>query len=222
MDYRRLGKSGLRVPALSFGTGTFGGGNDFFKAWGNTDATGAARLVDICLDHGVNLFDSADVYSDGLAEQILGAAIKGKRHRLLISTKATFPTGDGANDFGSSRQHLIDAVDKALQRLGTDYIDLFQFHQVTEVPDPNDPNGAWYTTGVRIGTPALTSRGFGADEFDKVSELVVDVLKNASADAGPNGPSKAKYTLADGNADRVRAASAEMLDANPLYPGLTL
>ncbi len=128
MDYRRLGKSGLRVPALSFGTGTFGGGNDFFKAWGGTDATGAARLVDICLDHGVNLFDSADVYSDGLAEQILGTAIKGKRNRLLISTKATFPVGDGANDYGSSRQHLLDAVDKALQRLGTDYIDLFELH----------------------------------------------------------------------------------------------
>jgi aryl-alcohol dehydrogenase-like predicted oxidoreductase len=128
MEYRRLGRSGLRVPALSFGTGTFGGGSDFFKAWGSTDANGASRLVDICLDHGVNLFDSADVYSDGLAEQILGAAIKGKRNRLLISTKATFPTGDGANDFGSSRQHLIDAVDKALQRLGTDYIDLFELH----------------------------------------------------------------------------------------------
>jgi glycine hydroxymethyltransferase len=87
---------------------------------------------------------------------------------------------------------------------------------------PNDPNGAWYSSGIRFGTPALTTRGFGADEFDKVAELVVDVLKNASADAGPNGPSKAKYTLADGTADRVRAASAEMLDANPLYPGLTL
>ncbi|SEA93871.1 MULTISPECIES: glycine hydroxymethyltransferase [unclassified Mycobacterium] len=87
---------------------------------------------------------------------------------------------------------------------------------------PNDPNGAWYTSGIRFGTPALTTRGFGADEFDKVAELVVDVLNNASADAGPNGPSKAKYTLTDGTADRVRAASAEMLDANPLYPGLTL
>ncbi|WP_164176810.1 aldo/keto reductase, partial [Streptococcus pneumoniae] len=87
MDYRRLGHSGLRVPALSFGTGTFGGGNDFFKAWGSTDAAGAARLIDICLDHGVSMFDSADVYSGGLAEQILGEAIKGKRQRLLISTK---------------------------------------------------------------------------------------------------------------------------------------
>jgi aryl-alcohol dehydrogenase-like predicted oxidoreductase len=128
MEHRRLGKSGLRVPALSFGTGTFGGGNDFFKGWGSTDSNGAARLVDICLDHGVSMFDSADVYSDGLAEQILGQAIKGKRNRVLISTKATFPLGDGANDYGSSRQHLIEAVDKALQRLGTDHIDLFELH----------------------------------------------------------------------------------------------
>ena len=111
MDFKRLGHSGLRVPALGFGTATFGGGNDFFKAWGSTDARGAARLIDVCLDHGVSLFDTADVYSKGLAEEILGAAIKGRRDRLLISTKVTFPMGDGANDFGSSRQHLIEAVD---------------------------------------------------------------------------------------------------------------
>lgn len=128
MDFRRLGHSGLRVPALSFGTATFGGGNDFFKAWGSTDTGGAARLVDVCLDHGVSMFDSADVYSDGLAEEILGAAIKGKRDRLLISTKTTFPTGDDPNGFGSSRQHLVDAVDKALKRLGTGHIDLLQLH----------------------------------------------------------------------------------------------
>jgi aryl-alcohol dehydrogenase-like predicted oxidoreductase len=128
MEYRRLGHSGLRVPALSFGTATFGGGNDFFKAWGSTDAGGASRLIDVCLDHGISMFDSADVYSAGLAETILGEAIKGKRDRLLISTKATFPLGDGPNDFGSSRQHLISAVDGALQRLGVDHIDLFQLH----------------------------------------------------------------------------------------------
>jgi aryl-alcohol dehydrogenase-like predicted oxidoreductase len=128
MEYRRLGASGLRVPALSFGTATFGGGNDFFKAWGSTDAGGAERLIDVCLDNGVSMFDSADVYSDGLAETILGQAIKGKRDRLLISTKATFPSGRGPNDFGSSRQHLVEAVDKALTRLGTDHIDLFQLH----------------------------------------------------------------------------------------------
>jgi len=128
MKYNRLGHSGLRVPALSFGTATFGGGNDFFKAWGSTDAGGASRLIDVCLDHGVSLFDSADVYSRGMAEQILGDAIKGKRNRLLISTKATFPMGEGPNDFGSSRQHLLEAVDAALTRLGTDHIDLLQLH----------------------------------------------------------------------------------------------
>jgi aryl-alcohol dehydrogenase-like predicted oxidoreductase len=128
MEHNRLGKSGLRVPELSFGTGTFGGGNDFFKAWGSTDAGGASRLIDVCLEHGVSMFDTADVYSDGLAEKILGQAIKGKRNRLLISTKVTFPSGQGANDFGSSRQHLIDAVDQCLQRLEVDHVDLLQLH----------------------------------------------------------------------------------------------
>src|SRR5471030_1761777 len=128
MDYRRLGHSGLRVPVLSFGTGTFGGTTDFFKAWGSTDAAGASRLIDICLDHGVSMFDSADGYSKGVAEEILGKAIKGKRDRLLISTKATFPQSDKPNDYGSGRLHLIESVEKALKRLGTDHIDLFQLH----------------------------------------------------------------------------------------------
>ena len=128
MEHRRLGNSGLRVPALSFGTATFGGANDFFKAWGSTDASGASRLIDICLDHGVSMFDTADVYSDGIAETILGQAIVGKRDRLLISTKVTFPTGDGPNDYGSSRQHLLDAVDKSLKRLGVEHLDLLQLH----------------------------------------------------------------------------------------------
>jgi aryl-alcohol dehydrogenase-like predicted oxidoreductase len=128
MEYRRLGHSGLRVPALSFGTGTFGGGNEFFRAWGSTDAKGASRLIDLCLDHGVSMFDSADGYSDGLAEQILGQAIAGKRDRVLISTKATFPTGDGPNDYGSSRQHLVVTIEASLKRLGTDHIDLLQLH----------------------------------------------------------------------------------------------
>jgi aryl-alcohol dehydrogenase-like predicted oxidoreductase len=128
MEYRRLGRSGLRVPALSYGTASFGGGNDFFRAFGTTDAAAAARLIDICLDHGVSMFDSADVYSDGLAETILGQAIKGKRERLLISTKVTFAVGDGPNDYGSGRQHLVGAIEKCLQRLGTDRIDLLQLH----------------------------------------------------------------------------------------------
>jgi aryl-alcohol dehydrogenase-like predicted oxidoreductase len=128
MEYRRLGASGLRVPILSFGTGTFGGTTEFFKAWGSTDAAQATRLVDICLEHGLNLFDSADVYSRGVAEEILGKAIKIRRNQVLISTKATFPVGNGPNDYGSSRVHLIDAVDQALARLGVEHIDLFQLH----------------------------------------------------------------------------------------------
>jgi aryl-alcohol dehydrogenase-like predicted oxidoreductase len=128
MEFRRLGHSGLRIPALSFGTATFGGGNDFFKAWGSTDSGGAARLIDVCLEHGVNMFDTADIYSDGLAETILGEAIEGKRNKLLISTKVTFPTGDGPNQYGSSRQHLITAIEASLRRLRIDTIDLLQLH----------------------------------------------------------------------------------------------
>lgn len=129
MEQRFLGASGLRVPVLSFGTGTFGGEGDFFKAWGQTDVAGARRLLDIALEAGVNLFDSADIYSKGAAESILGEAIKGRpRDSLLISTKATFRFGEGANEVGSSRHHLIRSIDAALQRLGTDYIDLFQLH----------------------------------------------------------------------------------------------
>ncbi|MDT3377549.1 aldo/keto reductase [Labrys neptuniae] len=128
MEYRQLGGSGFKVPALSLGTGTFGGGGDFFKAWGTTDSEGARRLLDICIDAGVTMFDSADIYSSGLAEEILGKAIAGRRDQVIISTKATFRSGPGPNDVGSSRFHLTDAVDKALKRLGTDYIDLFQLH----------------------------------------------------------------------------------------------
>ncbi len=128
MEFRRLGRSGFIVPALSLGTGTFGGGNDFFKAWGSTDAQGATRLVDVCLEAGLSMFDSADIYSAGLAEEILGQAIAGRRHQVIVSTKATFRSGDGINDVGSSRHHLIDACERALRRLGTDYIDLFQLH----------------------------------------------------------------------------------------------
>jgi len=128
MEFRQLGASGFRVPVLSFGTGTFGGKGEFFGAWGNTDVAEAKRLVDVCLDAGLNMFDSADVYSDGAAESVLGEAIKGRRDRVLISTKATFRSGDDPNDVGSSRYHLLKACDAALKRLGTDYIDLFQLH----------------------------------------------------------------------------------------------
>src|ERR1700759_3544579 len=128
MEYRRLGRSGLKVPALTFGTGTFGGKGDFFKAWGSTDAKGAARLVDICLDAGLTMFDSADIYSAGAAEEVLGAAIKGRRDKVLISTKYTFRAGDDPNAVGSSRFHILKATDAALKRLGTDTIDLVQLH----------------------------------------------------------------------------------------------
>jgi aryl-alcohol dehydrogenase-like predicted oxidoreductase len=128
MDYRYLGRSGLKVPALSFGAGTFGGKGPLFSAWGNTDAGEARRLVDICIDAGVNLFDSADVYSDGASESILGAAIKGRRDQVLLSTKTSLRSGEGPNEVGSSRFHLIRACEAALRRLGTDYIDLLQLH----------------------------------------------------------------------------------------------
>jgi len=128
MEFRQLGRSGLKVPALSFGTGTFGGGNDFFKAWGASDVAEATRLVDICLDAGVNLFDTANVYSDGLSETILGKAIAGRRDKVLISTKATFRMGPGPNDLGSSRHHLIKACEASLKRLDTDYIDIYHLH----------------------------------------------------------------------------------------------
>jgi aryl-alcohol dehydrogenase-like predicted oxidoreductase len=127
MEYRQLGGSGLKVPALTLGTGTFGG-SEFFKSWGNSGVEEATRLVDLCLEAGLNMFDSADVYSEGRAESVLGAALKGRRDRVLISTKGTFRAGDGPNDIGSSRHHLIAAVEGSLRRLGTDYIDLYQLH----------------------------------------------------------------------------------------------
>ena len=128
MEFRRLGSSGFKVPALSLGTGTFGG-KGMLKAWGASDVKEARRLIDICLEAGLNMFDSADVYSSGEAEAVLGGAIKGlSREDLIISTKATFRSGARANDVGSSRYHLTQAVEGSLKRLGTDYIDLFQLH----------------------------------------------------------------------------------------------
>ena len=128
MEYRNLGASGLKVPALSFGTGTFGGTGLLFGAWGNTDVAEARRLIDVCLDAGVNLFDTADVYSNGASEEVLGEALRGRRDKALISTKTGLPMGDGPNDAGASRERLIRAVDAALRRLKTDYIDILQLH----------------------------------------------------------------------------------------------
>ena len=128
MEYRLLGRSGFSVPALTLGTAGFGGSNEFAKAWSATQVDGAKRFVDICLEAGVTMFDSADGYGGGEAEQILGEAIKGRRDEVLLSTKATFPSGPGPNDVGASRFHLIEAVNRSLKRLGTDHIDLFQLH----------------------------------------------------------------------------------------------
>lgn len=128
MEYRQLGNSGLRVPVLSFGTATFGGGSDFFKAWGSTQVDEASRMVNLCLDAGVNLFDTANVYSRGVSEEILGKAIMGLRDKILISTKATFPMTDEVNDFGSSRFNLVKCCEESLRRLNTDHIDIYHMH----------------------------------------------------------------------------------------------
>lgn len=128
MEYRQLGASGLQVPVLSFGTATFGGANEFFKAWGDTQLDEAKNLVNLCLDAGVNLFDTSNVYSKGLAEEILGKALEGIRNKVLISTKATFAMGDGPNDYGSSRLHLLQQCEDSLKRLKTDHIDIYHMH----------------------------------------------------------------------------------------------
>ncbi|HEY6899422.1 MAG TPA: aldo/keto reductase [Puia sp.] len=128
MEYRTLGASGLKVPVLSFGTATFGGGSAFFKAWGSTAGEEAKRMVDFCLDEGMNMFDTANVYSQGMSEEILGNSLKGMRNRALISTKATFPMSDRVNDYSSSRFHLIRACEDSLERLQTDYIDIYHMH----------------------------------------------------------------------------------------------
>lgn len=135
MEYRRLGSAGLQVPVLSFGTATFGGTNDFFKKWGQTDVNEASRLIDIALEHQVNFFDTANVYSQGASEEVLGAALKGKRDKAILSTKVTFSMGEGPNDKGASRHHIIRECEASLRRLGTDYIDLYFIHGF----DPSTP-----------------------------------------------------------------------------------
>jgi aryl-alcohol dehydrogenase-like predicted oxidoreductase len=128
MQYRKLGGSGLRVPVLTFGTATFGGGSEFFKKWGETDVKEAASLIDVALERGCNLFDTADAYSGGLSEQILGGAIAGRRDQLLLATKTGMAMGGGPNDMGTSRAKIIRSCEASLKRLGTDYIDLYQLH----------------------------------------------------------------------------------------------
>jgi aryl-alcohol dehydrogenase-like predicted oxidoreductase len=132
MEFRQLGRSGLRVPVLAFGTATFGGGNDFYRAWGSTDVTEAKRLVDLCLDAGVSFFDTANSYSTGMAEEILGAALAGRRQEVILASKATFPMGSGPNDAGSSRHFLRRACEDSLKRLRTDHIDVYYMHGFDE------------------------------------------------------------------------------------------
>lgn len=128
MEYRRLGASGLKVSALGFGASTFGGKGKLFGNLGQSGVEEARRMVDICLDSGVNLFDTADVYSAGASEEVLGAALKGRRDKAVISTKTSLPMGRGPNDVGSSRSRLIRAVEDALKRLDTDRIDILHLH----------------------------------------------------------------------------------------------
>ncbi|HUX14137.1 MAG TPA: aldo/keto reductase [Spirochaetia bacterium] len=142
MEYRLLGTSGFKVPVLSFGSGTFGGKGDFFRAWGGSDVTEATRLIDICLEAGVSMFDSSDIYSDGLAEEVLGKAIAGRRDQVTISTKGAFRKGVGPNDVGSSRYHLIQSVEGSLRRLGTDYIDLYELHGFDAMTSVEETLGA--------------------------------------------------------------------------------
>src|SRR5688572_13755839 len=122
MEYRQLGNSGLRIPVLSFGTATFGGKGDFFKTWGSTQVDEAKKLVSLCMDAGVNMFDTANPYSRGVSEEILGEALKGLRDKVIISTKGTFTMGEGPNDYGSSRYHIVRQCEESLKRLQTDHI----------------------------------------------------------------------------------------------------
>src|SRR5579864_7707689 len=139
MEFRELGKSGLQVPVLCFGTATFGGGNEFFRAWGATDVKEATRLIEICLEAGVNFFDTADIYSQGRSEEILGEAIRRiPRETILISTKGTFPFGDGPNNLGSSRHHLTRQIEGSLKRLKTDYIDVYHMHGFDALTPPEE------------------------------------------------------------------------------------
>lgn len=128
MDYRTLGGSGFKIPVLNLGTATFGGGNEFFKKWGETDVAEARSLVDAALELGCNLFDTADGYSAGLSEQILGKAVEGRRERVILATKTGMAMGSGPNDMGTSREKIIRSCEASLKRLGTDYIDLYQLH----------------------------------------------------------------------------------------------
>lgn len=133
MEHKRLGRSGLQVPVLAFGTATFGGGNEFFQKWGTTDVAEATRLIDVCLDAGLNFFDTADAYSQGAAEEILGQALGSRRNRAIVATKVGYRMGDGPNDMGAGRRHIVAACEASLKRLGCDHVDLLQLHGYDEL-----------------------------------------------------------------------------------------
>lgn len=150
MEFRKLGASGIDVPVLSMGTATFGGGSPMFRVWGDTDVAGATRLVDISLDAGLTLFDTADGYSAGLSEEILRQAVAGRRDRVLISTKTGMPMGDDTDDVGTSGERIVRACEASLTRLGTDYIDIYQLHAfdaMTPVEDMVDAMGRLISAG---------------------------------------------------------------------------
>ncbi len=184
MEYRLLGGSGFKVPVLTLGTGTFGGKGELFSAWGNSGVPEAKRLVDICLDAGLTMFDSADGYSDGMAEEILGKAIAGRRDKVLISTKATFRVGDGPNDVGSSRFHLLRAVEDSLKRLGTDYIDLFQLHAFDAMTPVEETLSTLDTSGARGKNPLRRLLQFFRLAFDEIArrgrQIRLSALRRAS------------------------------------------
>lgn len=137
MRMNHLGRTGLQVSAIAFGAMTFGGArSDFFRPVGTTELDGARRQVDMCLDAGVNLFDTADVYSDGASEEMLGAALGARRADVLLATKLHGQAGPGPNDRGQSRHHIVRAVQASLRRLGTDWIDILQVHGIDGRTDP--------------------------------------------------------------------------------------
>ena len=137
MEYRRLGSSGLNVSVLSLGTMGFGTSAGFERV-GTVDLDGAKEQVAMCLDAGVNLFDTADMYSRGGSEEVLGQAIGSKRHDVLLATKVRFPMADGPNDAGLSRHHIVRSCEASLRRLGTDWIDLYQLHERDGVTPPEE------------------------------------------------------------------------------------
>jgi aryl-alcohol dehydrogenase-like predicted oxidoreductase len=190
LEYRQLGRSGMKVPALSLGTATFGGGGAFFERWGTTQDDEAQRIVDLCLDHGIGLFDTADIYSGGLAEEILGKALKGKRDRALIASKSTLPVGTNPNEVGSSRHHLIRACEAGLKRLQTDYMDIYfrhDFDALTSVDETlralddlvSSGKISYIAAGGAVGGPPVDEEKLFA---------IVDVLEEIANERGKTTP----------------------------------